>query len=176
MDHSPLGFFVHEIFQGRILKWIPFPSPGELLVPGIKPTSPSLADWFFYHWARRETRKLDPRQFNHSNQVTIYYLVNNSIQQLCSTLLAKLFENILAHLTWKKRPDSGEDWGREERSGDRGQDGWMASLTQWTEVWADSRRWWRTGKPGVLQSMRLQSRTGLRGWTTKTTWKDRKVS
>ena len=24
--------------------------------------------------------------------------------------------------------------------GDRGQDGWMASLTQWTGVWASSRR------------------------------------
>ena len=39
---------------------------------------------------------------------------------------------------------------------DRGWDGWMASPTQWTLVWADSRRWWRTGKPSVLQSMRLQ--------------------
>ena len=29
----------------------------------------------------------------------------------------------------------------------RGWDGWMASPTQWTWVWASSRRWWRTGKP-----------------------------
>ena len=34
--------------------------------------------------------------------------------------------------------------------GDRGWDGWMASPTQWTWVWAIFRRWWRTGKPGVL--------------------------
>ena len=39
---------------------------------------------------------------------------------------------------------------------DRGWDGWMASLTQWTWVWASSGRWWRTGKPGVLQSVGLQ--------------------
>ena len=32
----------------------------------------------------------------------------------------------------------------------RGQDGWMASSTQWTWVWASSRRWWRTRKPGIL--------------------------
>ena len=32
----------------------------------------------------------------------------------------------------------------------------MASPTQWTWVWANSRRWWRTGKPGVLQSMGSQ--------------------
>ena len=40
---------------------------------------------------------------------------------------------------------------------DRGWDGWMASPIQWTWVWADSGRWWRTGKPGVLQSMGSQS-------------------
>ena len=33
---------------------------------------------------------------------------------------------------------------------------WMASLTQWTWVWADSRSWWWTGKPGMLQSMEPQ--------------------
>ena len=40
--------------------------------------------------------------------------------------------------------------------GDRGQDDWMASSTQWTWVWASSGRWWWTGKLGVLQSMGLQ--------------------
>ena len=48
---------------------------------------------------------------------------------------------------------------------DRGWDGWMASLTLWTWVWAGSRNWWWTGKPGVLQS------TGLpkvrRDWATE---------
>ena len=42
------------------------------------------------------------------------------------------------------------------RRDDRGRDGWMASLTQWTWVWASSGRWWRTGRPGVLQSMGSQ--------------------
>ena len=49
--------------------------------------------------------------------------------------------------------------------GDRGWDGWMASPTQWTWVWASSGRWWRTGKPGVLQSMGLQ-RVG-HNWVTE---------
>ena len=39
---------------------------------------------------------------------------------------------------------------------DRGWDGWMALPTRWTWVWARSRRWWRSGKPGMLQSMGLQ--------------------
>ena len=34
---------------------------------------------------------------------------------------------------------------------------WLeASLKQWTWVWANSKRWWRAGKPGLLQSMELQ--------------------
>ena len=42
----------------------------------------------------------------------------------------------------------------------------MASLTQWTWVWASSGSWWRTGKAGVLQSMGSQRvRQDLRDWT-----------
>ena len=36
---------------------------------------------------------------------------------------------------------------------------WIGLLTQCTWIWANSRRWWRTGKPGVLLSMGSQ-RTG----------------
>ena len=39
---------------------------------------------------------------------------------------------------------------------DRGQYSWMASLTQWTWVWASSGSWWWTGKPGMPQSMGSQ--------------------
>ena len=42
------------------------------------------------------------------------------------------------------------------RSDDRGWDGWMASPIRWTWVWASSGGWWWTGKPGMLQPMRLQ--------------------
>ena len=45
---------------------------------------------------------------------------------------------------------------RAGEGGNRGWDGWMASLTQWTWVWANSRRQWRTRKSGMLQSMGLQ--------------------
>ena len=41
----------------------------------------------------------------------------------------------------------------------------MVSLTQWTQVWASSRSWWWTGKPGTLQSMGLQIQTWLSNWT-----------
>ena len=39
---------------------------------------------------------------------------------------------------------------------DRGEDGWMTSLTQWTWVWMDSGCWCWTWKPGVLWFMGSQ--------------------
>ena len=42
-----------------------------------------------------------------------------------------------------KDPDAGKDWSKRRRGG-RGWDGWIASLTQRTWVWANSGRWWRT--------------------------------
>ena len=66
-------------------------------------------------------------------------------------------------LIWKdpwcwKRLKPGE-------GGNRGGDGWMASPTQWTRVWANSGRWWRAGRPGVLQSM--GSRRVGHDWVTE---------
>ena len=54
--------------------------------------------------------------------------------------------------TYWKRLMLGKLRARGE-GGDREWDGWMASLTQWTWVWANSRRSWRTGEPGALQFM-----------------------
>ena len=68
-------------------------------------------------------------------------------------------------LTHWKRPSCWERLKAGGEGDDRGWDGWMASPTQWTWVWASSRRWWWTGKPGVLQSMGLQSWTWLSDWT-----------
>ena len=51
-----------------------------------------------------------------------------------------------------KRPWCWERLKARGEMGNRGWDGWMASPTQWTWVWTSSRRWWRTGKPGGLQS------------------------
>ena len=65
-----------------------------------------------------------------------------------------------------KDPDARKDWRQEEKGGnDRGWGGWIASLTPGTWVWASSRSWWWTRKPGVLQSMRLQ-RVG-QDWVTE---------
>ena len=68
-------------------------------------------------------------------------------------------------LTHLKRPWCWERLRAGGEGDDRGWDGWMASPTQWTTclVWASSRSWWWTGKPGVLQSMASQTDTD---WVT----------
>ena len=44
----------------------------------------------------------------------------------------------------------------------------MASLTRLTWIWVNSRRWWWTGRPGVLRFMGLQ-RVG-HDWATELNW------
>ena len=67
-------------------------------------------------------------------------------------------------LIWKDL-DAGKDWSWEEKGNDREWDGWMASLTQWTWVWASSGSWWWTGKPGMLHSWGHKSCTWPSEWT-----------
>ena len=47
-------------------------------------------------------------------------------------------------------------WKILRAGGEGGDRGWMASPTQWTWVWANFRRYWRTGEPGVMQFMGSQ--------------------
>ena len=71
---------------------------------------------------------------------------------ICSFLLLQclmLVYNQKRPWCWERLKAGGE-------GDNRGWDGWMASLTQWTWVWASSRSWWWTGRPGVLQSMGSQ--------------------
>ena len=56
-------------------------------------------------------------------------------------------------LTLWKKPWCWERLKAGGKGDNRGWDGWVASPTQWTWVWASSGSWWWTGKPGVLQSM-----------------------
>ena len=86
-------------------------------------------------------------------------------------LVLKLNSNTLA--TWLKNSPWKRPWcwkwlkAREEGN-DRGWDVWMASLTQWTGVWANSRWSWMTWKPGVLQSM--WSQRVRHNWVIERRW------
>ena len=57
---------------------------------------------------------------------------------------------------------------------DREWDGWVAPLAQWTRVWVNSRSWWWTGRPGVLQSM--DSQRVRHDWATELNWTELMVT
>ena len=68
-------------------------------------------------------------------------------------------------LTHWKRPWCWEKLNVGREGDDRGWDGWMASLTQWTWVWVNSGSWRWPERHGVLQSMVTKSWTQLSDWT-----------
>ena len=97
--------------------------------------------------------------------------IRKEISPECSLegVMLKLRLPYFGHLMW--RVDSLEKTlilggieGRRRRD-NRGWDGWTASPTQWTWVWVNSRSWWWTGRPGMLQFMGSQSWTQLSDWT-----------
>ena len=87
-------------------------------------------------------------------------------------LILKLKFKYFSHLIWRtdsfERPWCWERltlWGEGD---DRGRDGWMVSLTQWTWVWVISGSWWWTARPGVLKSIGLQRVRHT--WATELNW------
>ena len=119
----------------------------------------------FELWCWRRLLRV-PWTARRSNQSILNILSKNWCWNWSSNTLAAWCKK-LTHwnrpLCWERVKAEGE-WD------DRRWDGWMASPTQWTWVWASARSWWWTGKPGMLQSMgsqrvRQDSETEL-NWTT----------
>ena len=86
-----------------------------------------------------------------------------------------LLATLCQELTDWKRPWC---WGRLKAGGegdDRGWDGWMVSLTQWTWIWASSRSWWwqkawRAAVHGIAKSwLQLSDWTEL-NWSLLDYW------
>ena len=71
-------------------------------------------------------------------------------------------------LTHWKRLWCWEGLGAGGEGDDRGWDGRMASLTQWTWVWVNSGSWWWTGRPGMLRFM--GSQRVEHDWATELNW------
>ena len=94
-------------------------------------------------------------------QFPIYRRALNSLTtdvqfSLTNNILLMLKLRYFVHLIWTSNSlEKPCCWERlkSEEEGDRRWDGWMASQIQWMWIWANSGRYWRTGKPGVLQSM-----------------------
>ena len=74
----------------------------------------------------------------------------------CWSWNSNTFATSCEKLTHLKRLWCWEGLGARGEVDDRGWDGWMASLTQWTWVWVDSGSWWWTGRSGVLWFMGSQ--------------------
>ena len=111
-----------------------------------------LKNWCYWAMVSQKTFETARR----SNQSILKEI---SLEYSLEGLMLKLKLQYFGHMMWgtdllEKTLMLG-DW-RQDEKGMTGWDAWMASLTQWIWVWANSRRWWRTGNPGVLQSMGLQ--------------------
>ena len=106
--------------------------------------------WF---WRRLES-PLDCKEIQplHSKGNSL----EHSLEGLMLKLKLQYFGTWCEELTHLKRPWCWERLKVRGEGDDRGWDGWRVSLTQWTWVWVNSRSWWWTGRPGVLQSMGFQ--------------------
>ena len=129
-----------------------------------------LKNWCFELWCWIKLLRV-PWTARRSNQSIL-----KEISPGCSLegLMLKLKLQYFGHLTW--RADSLEKTlmmrkieGRRRRV-NRGWDGWMASLTQWTRVWVNYGSWWWTGNPGLLQCM--GSQIVRHYWATELNWTD----
>ena len=117
----------------------------------------------FEQWCWRRLLRV-PWTARRSNQ-SILKEINPeySLEEMMLKLMLQYFD----YLMWRadsleKTLTLGEIEG-ERRRGNRGWDGWMTTLIQWTWIWVNSGSWWWTGRPGVLQFIGLQ-RVG-HNWT-----------
>ena len=86
----------------------------------------------------------------------------------CWSWNSNTLANRCEELTHLKRPLCWERLRAGREGDDRGWDGWMASPTRWTWVWASSGSWWWTGSlvccsPGMLQRVK-------HNWATELNW------
>ena len=118
----------------------------------------ALKNWCFWTVVLEKTLRV-PWTAKRSNQSILKEI---SPEYSLEGLMLKLKLQYFGHLM--QRTDSlgktlilrkNED--RKRRGWQRTKDGWMASPTQWTWVWAMYWRCWWTGRPGMLQSMGSQS-------------------
>ena len=98
-------------------------------------------------WPRDRERRLcwRPSHYNLKSTLNVYW------KGWCWSRSSNTLASWCEELTHCQRPWCRERLKTGGEGDDRGWDGWMASLTRWTWVWASSVRWWRTGKPAVLQ-------------------------
>ena len=174
---------VHETLQARRLEWVAFPFSRGFSQPRDQTQVSHIAGGFLTSWATREAHRCENwtiKKAEHRRMdafklwcwrklLRVLWTASRSNQSIVKEinpeyslegLMLKLKLQYLGHLMW--RVDSlekvlmlGKNEGRRRRGQQRMR--WLDGImTQYAWVWANSRRQWRTGKPGMLQSMGLQ--------------------
>ena len=101
----------------------------------------------FEMWCRRSLLRV-PLSATGSSQSNLKEInIKYALEELTLKLKLQYFGLMMHRVNsfektwcWKRVRAGGEEGGR-------GWNGWMASLTQWKWIWANSGRQWRTGKP-----------------------------
>ena len=127
----------------------------------------------FQLWCWRRLLRV-PWKARRSNQSILKEISPRfSLEELMLKLRLQYFGHLMQRAdSFEKILMLGKIEGR--RKGDnRGWDGWMASRTQWTWVWVNSRSWCWTGRPGMLWFMGSQ-RVG-HDWVTELNWTEGRV-
>ena len=96
-------------------------------------------------WAARRSNQSILKELSH----------DRSLARLMLKLKLQYFSHLMRRVdSLEKTLMLGKIEGRRRRGWQRMR--WLDGITNsWTWVWASSRSWWWTGKPGVLQSMEL---------------------
>ena len=99
----------------------------------------ALKNWCFWTWCWRRLLRV-PWTARRSNQ-SILKEINPeySLEGLMLKLKFQYFGHLIKELTHWKRLWCWERLRARGEGGNRGWDSWMASLTQWTWIWANSR-------------------------------------
>ena len=175
MDCSLPGSSIHGIFQARVLEWVTISFSRGSSWPQDQTWVSRIAGRHFTIWAmvfpivmygceswtikKAERWRIDAfelwcwrrllrvpwtaRRSNHSILKEIS--PENNWKDWCWSWNSNTLASCCEGLTHLKRPWCWERLKAGGEGDDRGWDGWMTSLTQWTWVWASSGRWWRTG-------------------------------
>ena len=126
-------------------------------------------NWCFELWCWRRPLRVSWTARRSNQSILKEISPEYSLEGLMLKLKLQYFATWYKELTLQKRPWCWERLKAGGEGDDGGWDGWIASPTQWTWVWVNSRSWWWTGKPGVLPFMGSQSRTWLSDWTDSLT-------
>ena len=103
----------------------------------------------FELWCWRRLLRV-PWTARRSKQSILKISLEYSLEGVMLKLKLQYFGHLMQRANSLKRPWC---WERLKAGGEGDNRGWdcrMASLTQWTWVWVNSRNWWWTGKPDVL--------------------------